>query len=240
MRNEWRSLASREQRLRWARGQAGFAEATDAADAMGVSRSTYFGHENGSRGFSRHAERYARFYRVSLEWLLTGRREPKPHIDGFEEGESARYSAAPMSVPIVGKAGAGPEGAVYFAEGSGEMGEAPAPPTWTKSTVALEVSGTSMRPLAYEGWLIYYDDRRSNISSDMIGQPCVLGLASGHTVIKTPYRGSKPGMFNLESTNPSVDTMRDQRIKWAALVTAIVPRVPARRLRSAAKGSVSL
>ncbi len=55
------------QRLRLAREQAGFARASDAARAMGIEEPTYLGHENGSRGLSRAAARYARFFGVSLD-----------------------------------------------------------------------------------------------------------------------------------------------------------------------------
>ena len=62
-------------RLRFAREQAGYASASDAARAMGVEEPTYLGHENGSRGLSRAGQRYAKFFRVSLDWLLAGRGE---------------------------------------------------------------------------------------------------------------------------------------------------------------------
>ena len=65
------------ERLQWARKQAGFDEATDAARAMGISPPTYLGHENGSRGFISMAARYARFFKVDFEWLATGRGDPK-------------------------------------------------------------------------------------------------------------------------------------------------------------------
>src|ERR1041385_731612 len=63
------------QRLRRAREHAGFMRASDAARAMGIEEPTYLGHENGSRGLSRAAQRYAKFFRVSLDWLLAGRGE---------------------------------------------------------------------------------------------------------------------------------------------------------------------
>ena len=65
-------------RLQIARELAGYETATDAAKAMGVSLPTYMGHENGSRGFRAKAERYAKFFRVSYEWLMTGAGEPRP------------------------------------------------------------------------------------------------------------------------------------------------------------------
>ncbi len=52
---------------------AGYASATGAAAAMGIDYPTYAGHENGSRGFARHVPRYARFFGVRPDWLLSGR-----------------------------------------------------------------------------------------------------------------------------------------------------------------------
>lgn len=60
-------------RLIEARKAANYATATAAAEAMRIPEPTYLGHENGSRGFGRHAARYAEFFKVNLVWLLTGR-----------------------------------------------------------------------------------------------------------------------------------------------------------------------
>src|SRR5262250_2198430 len=92
------------QRLRFAREQAGYASASDAARAMGVEEPTYLGHENGSRGLSRAGARYARFFRVSLDWLIGGRgdyrmsggeaqfatalRSPAPSLAGLADDSS--------------------------------------------------------------------------------------------------------------------------------------------------------
>ncbi|MGN6539144.1 MAG: LexA family protein [Mesorhizobium sp.] len=61
-------------RLKQARIDAGYQNAREAADALGVNYTTYGQHENGTRNIpARSAERYARKFKVSLEWLLTGR-----------------------------------------------------------------------------------------------------------------------------------------------------------------------
>jgi hypothetical protein len=71
------------QRLQHARTLAGYDSATDAANAMGVPVPTYAAHENGSRDFRRGrggpipGQRYAQFFKVSYDWLMTGRGEPK-------------------------------------------------------------------------------------------------------------------------------------------------------------------
>ena len=65
------------ERLQRARELAGYETASEAADALGLPRPTYLAHENGSRGFKAETERYSRFFKVNLEWLLTGRGEPR-------------------------------------------------------------------------------------------------------------------------------------------------------------------
>lgn len=68
------SMSDIGSRLIEARKRAGFATASEAAEALGVSNSTYTQNENGIRGYGREkAERYAKFFRVSPEWLLYGR-----------------------------------------------------------------------------------------------------------------------------------------------------------------------
>lgn len=62
------------ERLKAARERM-FNTAAEAASAMGVNYQTYAAHENGSRGLRRDAAmRYAKFFNVSLEFLLTGRK----------------------------------------------------------------------------------------------------------------------------------------------------------------------
>ena len=61
-------------RLRRARNDAGYVTAKDAADAFGWNEVTYRSHEAGDRGIRKSvAERYARAFRVSFEWLYLGR-----------------------------------------------------------------------------------------------------------------------------------------------------------------------
>jgi len=67
-------------RLAAARRHAGYLTVADAARSLGVKYPTYASHENGSAGI-RHpvAETYARKFKVSLEWLLTGRGSMLPN-----------------------------------------------------------------------------------------------------------------------------------------------------------------
>lgn len=70
----------RHQRLTMARKRAGYETAAEAARALGVKDQTYYAHENGSSGLRAEvAEKYARKFKVSLEWLLTEKGEISPN-----------------------------------------------------------------------------------------------------------------------------------------------------------------
>lgn len=89
-------------RLRWARQKfrQELTSAAAAARAMGIVESTYQGHENDNRGSQKLeydvADRYARFYKISLEWLLVGRGLPRAQgvvqqrFDSLVEGKQRR------------------------------------------------------------------------------------------------------------------------------------------------------
>lgn len=86
------------ERLKGAREKAGYPSAKLAAEAMGVSVATYIQHENGTRNFpSDRAQRYARFFRTTPEWLLYGR----------ELGERTTPAELGPSIPIQGAVAAG-------------------------------------------------------------------------------------------------------------------------------------
>lgn len=200
-------------RLRQARKDAGFHSAAAAAEALGVKYPTYASHENGSRGIESEAlQHYARRFGVSVDWLLTG------------IGDSQRQ---PDTVPIRGKAGAGPDGTVMFATGDDHLGEAEAPINATADTSGLEVEGQSMRGVAEDGSLIFYDGREPP-NEGHIGELCVCWLQDERVMVKYPYPGSQAGLWNLEST--SAQTLRDVPIRWFSHVITIVPRRAARAL----------
>lgn len=78
-------MTTPNQRLREARAKK-FETASEAAEALGVKRSTYIGHENGHRGFpAKSAPQYARKFGVSEEWLLYGKGEGASNLIPTEE-----------------------------------------------------------------------------------------------------------------------------------------------------------
>lgn len=64
------------ERLKKARLAAGYKSAAEAARALGMKLETYHKHENGMNGLGRNAIKYARFFKVSLDWLLRGEGMP--------------------------------------------------------------------------------------------------------------------------------------------------------------------
>ncbi len=165
-------------------------------------------------------------------WLAGA--EPEGHRrDAINEAYDRIANDAPREyrdpvrvVPIVGKAGAGPDGSVLFATGDGNFGEVPAPEGASENTSALEVQGDSMRGLANDGWLVFYDEKESP-REDHMGEPCVCFLEDDRVLIKTPWPGSQPGLFHLESFNAPL--MRDIPVNAFAFITDIKPRRSAQK-----------
>lgn len=167
------SRHSQAERLRQARtATKSYADGADAARAMGVKVSTYLGHENGSRGFSSSASRYADFFRVNLEWLLTGK-GPMKRGDFVERAARAKTEALPQDdntsftsrevrlhelprdVPILGSASCGEDG--LFELNGQVIDYAKRWPrlVGVKDLYALYIDGMSMFPWRDHGELVY-------------------------------------------------------------------------------------
>ena len=122
-------MSSSAARLKAARIAARFETAPAAADAMGIPQQTYMAHENGSRGFTKSAERYAKMFKVTPQWLLfgagAGAKMTPPPTKSPDDGRpipaaemrlwvkngpvsrERRPQAALRSVPIMGEVAAG-------------------------------------------------------------------------------------------------------------------------------------
>lgn len=209
-------MDDRFQRLRLARTENGFDTAAAAAEAFGWNRNTYSSNENGNAAFSyRRAKEYAAAFGVRPEWL-------------YDAAGPMRSTGVSGLAPIIGRVGANPEGDVLLATGQGSGELAPIPPGGTEKAVALRVSGHSMRGLADDGALIYFEDQRSSPSPDMLGQVVVVETDTDEVLVKRLLRGSGPGLYDLESV--AGPTRRDARLRWAAHITAIIPPYQARRI----------
>lgn len=182
--------------------------ASEVARLLGIPEPTYLGHENGSRGLKIDAaQKYADFYRVNFEWLMTGRGHPQ-------------HQRSPK-VQISHYVGAGAEVRVISDLQPGEgLAEVDAPPGEPDSVGAI-IEGDSMFPMR-AGWQIFY--RKSDaegVLEELIGKLCVVEIQDGDTLVKILRRGSRKGLWNLESWNAPL--REDVKLSWAARVVDIRP-----------------
>jgi SOS-response transcriptional repressor LexA len=208
-------MGERHDRLRQARLAAGFDRASDAAARFGWNENTYKSNENGNAPFSfRKAKDYAEAFAVRAEWL-------------YDETGPVQAEAEPM-VRIIGRVGADADGSVIQTTGQEGFDTVPVPPGGAATAVALEVVGHSMRAVAEDGSLIYFEDQRNPPTPDMLGYYCIVETEDGRVLFKRLLRGSEPGLYMLESqVGPPIE---DIRLRWAAEPTAIIPPKQARRI----------
>ena len=180
-----------------------YASPVEAAEALGVPEATYRGHENGSRGLGRSAERYAKFFGVSLEWLLTGRGSMSGgqlvEVSGFvAAGESVQDSALAEIEPA-------------------ESVELPRP----SDCDAYVVRGDSMSPRFFRGETLLFANRQSPIES-LIGQICRIELWDGASYVKILRRGSSSRFWTLDSMRlyePPIENVDVKSVyRWLALL----------------------
>lgn len=196
-------------RLKRARADAGFENASAAARAFGWNEVTYRAHEGGGRGLRPDvAARYARALRVPADWLLYG--PSRKRRDAEDD---------PATVPLVGYVGAGAQ--AHFADAQGPLDEVPAPEGRTDHTKAVEIRGDSLGPF-FDRWIVYYDDVRRPVTADLIGPLCVVGLPDGRVLLKKIQRSRSRGLFHLTSQfDPPI---LDVPVEWAAKVKTMAPR----------------
>src|SRR5688572_5046381 len=136
-------MSTPKTRLRQARIAAGFESLAEAVRHLGVKYPTYAGHENpNSPGGiqTAAAELYARKFKVSLEWLLTGR--------GDMRGQGVIPAEIEVAgLPILGEIRAGTwlETSFIDSEGEPEMLAVARDPRFPRARqYALRVVGNSM------------------------------------------------------------------------------------------------
>ncbi|WP_312809313.1 XRE family transcriptional regulator [Agrobacterium cavarae] len=163
-------------RLEEARKAAGYSTAREAADAIGVSYPTYAAHENGQRGLARAAERYARFFNVSLDWLLTGKGDAGPKRTGRTPFDAPPPNArigdklkeGGSSIPVYGQAVGGVDG--EFLMNGNILYEVMAPPilSHVSGAYGVSISGDSMWPRYEDGEVAFIDPSRRVRKGDYV------------------------------------------------------------------------
>lgn len=170
------------------------------------------------RGISTETvQKFAAALRTTEEWLL---REVGPEtIDLDMRSEDVALSLdpkPPRMVKVKGYVGAGGR-AHYYAVDPGDLGEIEGTERDTDNTVAVVIIGSSLGKF-FEGWHVLYDDVRSPVTADLIGELCVVGLADDRILIKKIQRDGR-GRFNLISNAENEPPIPNVKIEWAAKVT---------------------
>lgn len=160
---------------------------------------------------------------VNLEGILALAREMGVIGDVRSEdvAEDLRQMPVRRMVKLKGYVGAGSV-AHFYALADEDFEEVPAPAEATDQTIAVEIKGSSWGP-RMNTWLVFYDDVRSPVTPDLIGETCVVGLADDRILIKEIQRNGRGG-FRLLSNSPTEDEIDDAEIEWAAKVTSMRPR----------------
>lgn len=96
------------------------------------------------------------------------------------------------------------------------------------SKFALEVEGDSMKGVAGDGWLVFFDEPHCPPTQDQHNEMCVVRLASGQTLVKFLRPSRYPGLFDLESSN--APALLAQEVVWAAIVETIATSRQAAKL----------
>ena len=165
---------------------------------------------------------------ISAEWA----RRLAPHL-GVTPSQLIFPETAgkPMTLNILGRVGASTDGVVIHESDHGPFGVIQAPIGAKGTEAVVEVDGHSMGIYAPDGSLILYENREDPPQESMLGEVCVVGLPDGRVLVKRLLRGSRKGLFDLESVVG--DTLRDQKVNWAAVVLVVVHPKQAKRLRVA-------
>nr|WP_300379580.1 helix-turn-helix transcriptional regulator [Henriciella sp.] len=203
-------------RLREARQAAGYGSAQDACEAFGWKYSTYAGHENGARGIRGDMlKRYAKAYRVTVEWLLTG-----------EGGDTASVASAdPITrIPLYDlRVSAGPGS---FGEDSQPLGYQPyreqelrrLTRSKPENLSVLEVSGDSMWETLHDGDKVLVDRSVSRIVKDAI----YIIAFEDELLIKRCQRDLENGDVIVRSDNPAYREFRISDADKLAIIGRVV------------------
>jgi hypothetical protein len=186
-------------RLRRARLAAGYVRAVEAIRAFGWNKSTYYCHENASRGITRdQIIVYANAFHVARDWLASG--------------------SGPMR-------GSGPRRIII----EGHVGDLVEENNRQRQQVVEEIDLPSINPDELSAWRVdgnrYYPEwrdqdvililRNHGPPEDYLGKRCLIRLRStGERLIGTLANGTRAGVFLL--TLPFAPAMSDVEILEAA------------------------
>lgn len=196
------------------RAQEELAARVSAETGEPLSRGAVGNWELGKEIGLKNMRALAKIAAVPLEWISDNVGDP-------HEVRPSLPAGSDRLVSVIGYVGAG-AAAHYYAVSQGDLDQVPAPPDSVAHTVAVEIKGDSIGPL-FNQWLIFYDDVRSPVTADLIGQLCVVGLMDDRVVVKKIRKSKTKGLYDLIS-NDDRENITDVEIIWAARVKHMAPR----------------
>lgn len=125
-------------------------------------------------------------------------------------------------ISVKGYVGAGSEISIYNVAHAGELDTIEASDRDTDQTVALRIIGSSLGKF-FNRWYVCYDDVRSPVTDDLVGELCVVGLSDDRVFIKKIARHARTKRFDLLSNAENEPPIENVSIEWAAKVTDLRP-----------------
>jgi phage repressor protein C with HTH and peptisase S24 domain len=143
------------------------------------------------------------------------------------DGTGPEESAGEPMTPLLGLVGANAASTVMYSTGDPTNSSVPAL-SWAPEAVAVQVVGDSCGEIYPDGSILWFEQQDTPPSPDMIGEIVVADTEDGHVLVKRLERGEKKGLYDLKSVIG--ETLRGQRLKWAARILASVKPPTSRRL----------
>ena len=194
------------ERLQWARREAGYSTPSEAAEAFGWNKFTYLSHENGNRGITASAAlRYAKAFRRSAGWILTGEGGQRPNtvqVQAYigENSEVQALDAKTCETPLI---------------------EVSAPPGCPPTAVALIVRNEAGLDRFSSGdVLIYWNPVQP---TEMLYRLCVVCLKDGRRFIKQIAPGTEPDRYTLLGKGAA--PMQNLDVDWVAAIEWVKPAI---------------
>lgn len=198
----------RHERLKKAREQI-FRTAKAAAESLDVPYGTYTGHEAGTRGIKDdELSKYARRYKVPLEWLSFGIGTIEPRHGSL--------------LQVVGRVGAGAQIDVAVEQSPGEYESVEVRFPLPDGVIGFEIVGDSMWPKYEDGDIVVCDEDGVDPADLPDGAEAAVRTDDGIRYLKKIVRTESDGLFNLESHNAPV--IRSVRLDWISDVVLIIPK----------------
>jgi hypothetical protein len=181
-------------RLRRARQMAGYARTVDAITAFGWNKSTYYCHENASRGIARdQIVVYANAFHVARDWLALGQ--------GPMRGSGPRRIRIEGYISNLGIVETNRQQEQMVEEIDLPLGINP------EDFAAYRVQDDTSYPMWRNGEIILVP-RTHGPPEEYLGKLCVVRLRStGERLLRTIAAGSRAGLFMLlaHSIPPMID-----------------------------------